>query len=230
MYLLNKLLRKIKQRALPVPTDQQRALIDDLRDRIRSIEHDDAGAAGGEDAGCWLSKRRQLRQNLLSEDPRLFQTFPVITETMFIDAPAYLAGEYDELRRSDEWSDRWRPALHQSEVLRAPPCPYYPKSTGSNIHHAYHIFQFEQATSLHVGAFQRVFEFGGGFGGMCRLIHRLGFTGQYFIYDYPEFSALQRFYLSLNDVALTSFSSGRPGSTCFSEHVQFEQPSIPSHP
>ena len=40
-----------------------------------------------------------------------------------------------------------------------------------------------------------VVEFGGGYGGMCRLIHRLGFKGRYVIFDLPYFSALQRYYL-----------------------------------
>jgi hypothetical protein len=225
MYLLNKLLRKLAQRALPAPTDRQRALIEELRDQIRSI---DQGDANGGSAPYWLSKRRQLRQKLLSEDPRLFQTFPVITETMFIDAPPYLAHEYDQLKGSSEWSDRWRPALHTSDVLRAPPCPYYPGSTGSNIHHAYHILEFEKATSLRAGGFQRIFEFGGGFGGMCRLVHRLGFAGRYFIYDFPEFGALQRFYLSMNDIPLTSFDSTGPGATCFSEDSRIEHAFVPA--
>ena len=30
---------------------------------------------------------------------------------------------------------------------------------------------------------------------MCRLFHQLGFSGRYVIYDLPQFSALQAFYL-----------------------------------
>ena len=40
-----------------------------------------------------------------------------------------------------------------------------------------------------------IVEFGGGYGSMCRLLHKLGFSGQYFIYDLPEFVALQRYFL-----------------------------------
>ena len=37
---------------------------------------------------------------------------------------------------------------------------------------------------------------GGGYGSLCRLIYGLGFRGRYLIFDLPEFSALQRFFLT----------------------------------
>lgn len=41
-------------------------------------------------------------------------------------------------------------------------------------------------------------EFGGGYGNLCRLIHKLGFQGKYIIFDLPVFSALQKYYLKLS--------------------------------
>jgi hypothetical protein len=64
------------------------------------------------------------------------------------------------------------------------------------IHHAYHVMRFERATGSSIADLDSVFEFGGGYGGMCRLFHRLGFRGRYIILDLPLFSALQRFYLA----------------------------------
>jgi hypothetical protein len=70
-----------------------------------------------------------------------------------------------------------------------------PWSSGNLIHHAYHLAQFEARTGHSAEEFPAIVEFGGGYGSMCRLIHQLGFAGRYVIYDLPEFSALQAFYL-----------------------------------
>jgi hypothetical protein len=40
-----------------------------------------------------------------------------------------------------------------------------------------------------------VVELGGGFGNLCRLMHRLGFRGRYVIFDLAPFTHLQRYYL-----------------------------------
>ena len=40
-----------------------------------------------------------------------------------------------------------------------------------------------------------IIEFGGGYGGMCRLIRKMGFKGKYILYDLPELNLLQEYYL-----------------------------------
>jgi len=49
---------------------------------------------------------------------------------------------------------------------------------------------------LKIENLESVFEFGGGYGSFCRMIHNLGFTGDYIIYDLPEFLQLQKIYLN----------------------------------
>jgi hypothetical protein len=90
-------------------------------------------------------------------------------------------------------------------------------TSGLAIHHAYHLQQFEISTRANVARFKRVFEFGGGFGHMCRLIHELGFRGEYIIFDLPEFSALQRFYLGEHNVPLANANNRRKAVQCVSE-------------
>jgi hypothetical protein len=75
------------------------------------------------------------------------------------------------------------------------PYPFYPSSSGNLLHHAYHIAKFEENIRINVNEIKLVFEFGGGYGSMCRLFHNLGFRGKYVIFDLPHFSALQMFYL-----------------------------------
>ena len=48
---------------------------------------------------------------------------------------------------------------------------------------------------MQVHSFRTICEFGGGYGSMCRIARSLGFSGQYLIFDLPEFSALQQYYL-----------------------------------
>ena len=63
-------------------------------------------------------------------------------------------------------------------------------------------------------------EFGGGYGSLCRIVHKLGFQGRYVIFDLPEFAALQKFYLGLLGSPLVpekEASPGDPGILCTSE-------------
>lgn len=68
------------------------------------------------------------------------------------------------------------------------------------IHQAYHLQQWERATGRRIEDLSSIVEFGGGYGAMCLLCRRLGFKGRYVIYDLPEFSLLQQWYLSQNEV------------------------------
>lgn len=72
--------------------------------------------------------------------------------------------------------------------------------TNNLIHQAYHLQQWEQTTGQRVEELSSIVEFGGGYGAMRLLIHELGFRGRYTIYDLPEFSLLQEYYLSQYDV------------------------------
>lgn len=86
-------------------------------------------------------------------------------------------------------------AIKECEVGH--PYPYYlfPETRENLIHHAYHVLRFEKETEILIRNCDLIIEFGGGYGSMCRLIHNLGFKGNYVIYDFPEFSALQTFFL-----------------------------------
>jgi hypothetical protein len=70
-----------------------------------------------------------------------------------------------------------------------------------------------------------IFEFGGGYGNMCRLLHKLRFQGRYVLFDLPAFSALQKFYLEsagLTVHPVGSFEKERKGCFCISEMEQLK--------
>jgi hypothetical protein len=67
-----------------------------------------------------------------------------------------------------------------------------------------------------INAFKRIVEFGGGYGGFTRLVQRLGFRGRHVIFDLPEFSALQRYFLRSVNVPLAT-ASRQNGVHCISD-------------
>jgi hypothetical protein len=99
------------------------------------------------------------------------------------------------LKNHIEWNNRWRFAIAESPIGHPFPYPFYWRSSGALIQHAYHIAQLEEKTGSHIDEMNYILEFGGGYGSMCRLINNLGFRGVYIIYDLAPFSALQEYYL-----------------------------------
>jgi hypothetical protein len=69
-------------------------------------------------------------------------------------------------------------------------------TSGNMIHQAYHLSLWELMTGRSVKNMRRIVEFGGGYGTMALVCHRLGFRGDYQIIDLPEFSLLQQWYLT----------------------------------
>jgi hypothetical protein len=82
------------------------------------------------------------------------------------------------------------------------------------------VLQFEEKTKVQVQDIDYVFEFGGGYGSMCRLFHNLGFRGRYIIIDLPPFSALQKYYLGTLGLpirSVTDFERSKSGIVCVSD-------------
>jgi hypothetical protein len=70
-----------------------------------------------------------------------------------------------------------------------------------------------------------IFEFGGGYGTMCKLFHNLGFRGKYLIFDLPVFSALQTFYLKAAGLTVHSveeFKAAENGVLAISDQGQLK--------
>ena len=49
--------------------------------------------------------------------------------------------------------------------------------------------------------YKSIVEIGGGYGDMCSVVHDMGFTGEYTIYDFPEVQNVKRYYLEKQDIA-----------------------------
>jgi len=133
--------------------------------------------------------------------------------------------ELDYLQSLPDWEKRWKVALEESEVGNPVPNTYWPAASTTTFKYVFPMARLEALTGIRVDQINFVFEFGGGYGGACRSIHRLGFTGRYLLYDLPEFAALQRYYLEMNRFRvshLREFLSINSGITCVSEFAHLK--------
>lgn len=167
------------------------------------------------EADLWMEKRRRLRRLLIEAEPWDFLGWEPVKTTMVKRGKAPLGYELRHLRARNDWGSRWRPALQESDLGAPRPFLWYPRSSGPLIHQAYHLCRFEEATGLRLPALSFIVEFGGGYGGMCRLFHQLGFGGTYVIFDLPEVCALQRFFLRHLGINATTQNSAEERRTVF---------------
>ncbi len=180
-------------------------LVADLRADIAALGHPTVIAAG-----IWNEKRARLRELLLEHDPADFLRWDAVRTTMVKRGRAPVALELRHLRGRPDWLGRWRPALRESTVGRPRPFHLHPRSSGNLIHQAYHLCRFEEATGVSLQVLPFIVEFGGGYGSLCRLLHQLGFAGTYVIFDLPEVSALQRFFLRSLGIATSKDGRDAP--------------------
>lgn len=188
MFILKRIIKKCI-----APTAAETTLISHLRNEIRSLPELKPSVSLADNE--WSRYRMTLRSAILECDPRFFLTWDVIGHTMFVGNAAYIQHELDSLKRNKLWEARYKRGIREDSSGCPLPYPAYRRSSGNLIHHAYTLSQFEEKVKTSVSELDLVFEFGGGYGGMCRLFHRLGFSGAYVIFDFEEFGSLQRYYL-----------------------------------
>lgn len=147
----------------------------------------------GEADAEWNQNVITLRQHILHDDPREFLRWPLVMRTMAATFEPYVLRELAFLRRHN-WR-RWRGVIAELGVGHPYRYPLYPRSSGNLIHQAHHIGVFERTSGQFIPRLDSIAEFGGGYGCLCSVTRRLGYEGPYVIFDLPEFSALQRYYL-----------------------------------
>ena len=219
---LSKSLTRLYDKSLPSPTQKENEFVEELRNafrRLPALETTDCCASEQQ----WINNANSLRQLILTGDPREFLRWHVISSAMFVKYADYISHEFKYLKKQSDWDNRWSIAVMETHIGHPVPYYQYPKSSANLIHHAYHLAIFEQITGINLSDIDFIFEFGGGYGSMCRLNHNIGFTGKYIIYDMPAFSALQRFFLKsigVNVLTVDSFTPQISGALCVSEIQQ----------
>lgn len=192
--LIKQFLNWIFDRHLPAASVQELEYLSELRSTFRQLPVVNAENAEPSQA-AWLGNMNRLRDHILNDDPRKFARWDVVSNTMVVGYENYIKSELSYLRRLPHWATRWRAALEEPSIGNLPRYPFYLASSANTVHHAYHLAQFEEKTRKRIEDMDCVFEFGGGYGNLCRLLYGLGFRGRYVLFDLPPFSALQRYYL-----------------------------------
>ncbi len=182
------------EKLLPRATTNERGNIQALQRAFRVLPRVPTTGVPQNEAD-WNSAMNRLRELGASADPRAFQRWDVIIARMAHIGSSATPIELAALKDDPEWDTRWRGAIQ--EVSTGLPIRYsnYPDSSEVLIQTAYHTREFERLTGKRVSEWDTIVEFGGGFGGLCRLIHVLGFKGRYVVLDLEPFTLLQRYYL-----------------------------------
>ena len=140
----------------------------------------------------WVQYHSEIEEKLASgNDIENFLKWMPIKKTMHVGGCNKI--QFDTLRNSAYWN-KWENALIEDSFGNPTRCQWHRETSYAAIYHAYTLSQIRPTGN--VSDIKSVFEFGGGYGSMSRLIHRLGFNGTYTIYDLPALSQLQDIYLS----------------------------------
>src|SRR6266852_1379011 len=152
----------------------------------------------------WERLRTEIRNLMRTGDPERFLRWPPVRVSMVRRGRPSAAFELAQLRARPDWRTRWRAAMRESTLGHPRPFHLMPSTSGSVSRAAYHLVRFEEVTGCRISDARFVVEFGGGYGTLCRLVHRLGFQGTYVVFDLPEGAALQRFYLGHQGLAIAA--------------------------
>lgn len=200
----------------PTLTEEEIKYFEELKSKFKALENH-LNRTPGTVHDKWENNLLQLHDNVINDNINAFLRWDVITHTMFATNSPYVFTELKELKRLGNWKSRWSKATIESKTGHPIPFVTYPKSSGNLIHQAYSLSQLEEKLQIDVSDLDFVFEFGGGYGLMCKLFHSLGFKGKYIIFDLPHFSALQEYYLQSVGVNIVkNFEEGN-GVMCISD-------------
>ena len=216
--LTKKLLNILFQKSLPVPSKLELENLSEFRRSFSNLPTMEIKNVEASEI-AWIKNMNRLKDLAMHQNPRKFLRWDVIGNTMFIADAKYILKELKYLKSLNDWEIRWRSAIKESFVGYPVPYKFHPQSSGSLIHYAYHIAQYEEKTRTMIQHMDFIFEFGGGYGGICKLFHKLGFQGKYLIFDLPHFSILQNYYLKTHDfpmLTINEFNKSRQGVLCIS--------------
>ena len=148
----------------------------------------------------WTDVETRLEAILLPEPPATFLENNVIRGMMFVcgDGPEFedkLAIAHADMTIVRE------PRILSEDPVGAPELLGDPPTSHNTLHHVHHLVRYGQHTQLDWSAVNVVAEWGGGYGNLCKLLHRLRSCATaedltYIIIDLPLMTTLQWLYLS----------------------------------
>lgn len=148
----------------------------------------------------WDNQSDKIVDEFLNKNPKDFLNFKSIGETMFVGRRTkYIYLELLKLIKHKKYFKKLKRLLHCNNFGKPPTFPInlLIKNTNSNmIHQAYHLLKLKQETNINLDDIENVFEFGGGYGALCKIFDNEGFNGNYYIYDLPLMSNIQKYWIT----------------------------------
>ena len=145
--------------------------------------------------GSWEELRIKIRNHLDNDDISEFFKWKEIQYTMIANVNII---EYNHLREKKVWL-LWEKMIAETK-LKPNSHSILSNSSTNNLHHAYSLQKLMEFTGIQLNDFGEVIEFGGGYGNMCRLFRKWGHNKNFFMYDIPELTQLQKYYLAENGI------------------------------
>lgn len=144
----------------------------------------------------WGQHQLSLRQRMAKgDDPARMLRWKPIKSTISTRCDGYVGEEF-KILLADEARD-WRPIIEEPG-FGSPPhlCEGAEWTSGGMVHQAHHLKMLLDRVDIDIAALGSIFEVGAGCAQLCLIIERMGFKGDYYILDLPEFCLLQQYYLS----------------------------------
>lgn len=176
---------------------EQRSLGDRLRAELKALAE---SPPAGPQLDFWRAACLDLSACADTQDPLAFMRWEPVAATMAFGTTKMGLDCYRLLRRSPRWPTVWSKALRHRQYGAPRPFLRNPWSNAITVQHASHLEMYQQRTGQDFLDADCIVDLGAGYGSMCALARRLGFRGQYVIFDQPPVLALQRYYLGLNGI------------------------------
>lgn len=130
---------------------------------------------------AWGKHRHYLRHKLFTEDDwSQFRTWPTVVCALYSRSES---PEFQEEKR--QCNAKWAKLLN-----------HFDPDNGTVIRQAFTLSLLEEVTGIDAAKVESIIEFGAGYGEMFNYLALAGFKGKYYIYDFPELIALQKYYFS----------------------------------
>jgi hypothetical protein len=146
----------------------------------------------------WDIVSQDIRTRIINGDIENFLSWRNIIDTMFVNSVEVAKYEYEKLQQHENW-EAYKHALVGLWPGNPTPSTIVPFTNNNALHQAYHLSLYEKKFGSILKA-NKIIEFGGGYGCLCSLIRRMGYTGEYTIIDFPEFHLIQKYYLHSLDI------------------------------
>lgn len=130
----------------------------------------------------WREYNRRIAEEIAEKGLEEFKSLPTVRKTIYCGMSKNRIEELRLLRDS-----HWRSKLSTIGL-----------DNGTAVHQAYSLMRFEMVTNVLVGDLKLIFEFGGGYGEMARLVYLNNPNVSYFSYDLPAMTELQKYYLGMH--------------------------------